>query len=64
MFLASPVAYLVVQHWLDGFAYRIALSWKIFALAGLAALGVALVTVSYQAVKAALADPVNSLRYE
>ena len=64
VFLASPVAYLVVQHWLDGFAYRIALSWKIFALAGLAALGVALVTVSYQAIKAALADPVDSLRYE
>ena len=62
--LAAPVAYLVVQRWLDGFAYRIDLSWGIFLIAGLAALGVALLTVSYQAIKAALADPVKALRQE
>ena len=62
--LGAPVAYLIMQHWLADFAYRIDISWPIFLMAGLAALGVALLTVSYQAVKAATADPVKSLRYE
>ena len=62
--LGAPLAYLTMQRWLDGFAYRVEISWWIFLMAGLAALGVALVTVSYQAVKAALADPVEALRYE
>jgi len=62
--VAAPLAYLAMDRWLGAFAYRIDISWRIFLLAGLAALGVALLTVSYQAIRAALADPVESLRYE
>ena len=53
-----------MNRWLDAFAYRIELSWPIFLVAGLAALGIAMLTVSYQAIRVALADPVKSLRYE
>jgi len=62
--VAAPLAYLAMNHWLNGFAYRIDLSWPIFLVAGLAALCIAMLTVSYQAIRAALADPVKSLRYE
>ncbi len=62
--LASPLAYLATQRWLEEFAYRVDVSWPIFLMAGLTALGIALLTVSYQAIRAALADPVESLRYE
>ena len=62
--LAVPVAYLVLQEWLSEFAYRIDLSAGVFLLGGVAAVAVALITVSYQAVRAATADPVDSLRYE
>ena len=62
--LATPVAVLAMNRWLETFAYHIAISWQIFLLAGVAALGIALLTVSYQAIRAALADPVESLRYE
>jgi putative ABC transport system permease protein len=62
--IATPIAYLLTREWLQGYAYRIEISWPIFLIAGLTALGVALLTVGYQAVKAALADPVKSLRYE
>lgn len=62
--VAAPLAYLAMQRWLEDFAYRIDISWSIFLYAGLSALGVALLTVSYQAIRAALADPVKSLRYE
>ncbi len=62
--VAVPLAYFVLSRWLQNFAYRIEISWPIFLIAGLAALLVALLTVSYQAVKAALTDPVDSLRYE
>jgi len=62
--LAVPAAYLLLDRWLQGFAYHIEISWWIFLMAGLTALGIALLTVSYQSVKAALADPVKSLRYE
>ena len=62
--VAAPLAYLAMQRWLDDFAFRIEISWGIFLMAGLTALGVALLTVSYQAIKAAMADPVKSLRYE
>ena len=53
-----------MKQWLEGFAYKIELSWWIFALAGGAALGVALLTVSFQSIKAALTNPVKSLRVE
>jgi putative ABC transport system permease protein len=62
--LAVPAAYLGMSRWLEGFAYRIELGWEIFLLAGIITLVVALSTVSYQAVKAAMSDPVVSLRYE
>jgi len=62
--LAFPVAWWVMHNWLQSFAYRIEISWWIFALATLIALVIALATVSFQAVKAALANPVKSLRSE
>ena len=62
--VAAPVAYLLMQRWLEGFAYRIGLGLGVFLLAGVLALTVALVAVSYHAVRAARADPVESLRYE
>ena len=62
--IAWPVAYYFMNKWLQNFAYRINLSILIFILSGLAALAVALITVSYQAIKAATANPVDSLRYE
>jgi putative ABC transport system permease protein len=62
--IAAPIAYLVMSRWLEDFAYRIEISWWIFLTAGLAALLIALLTVSYQAIRAALTDPVKSLRYE
>jgi putative ABC transport system permease protein len=62
--LAAPVAYLVMQHWLDTFAYRVGIEAGVFLLAGGLALAIALLTVSYQALRAASADPVKALRYE
>ncbi|HMB94391.1 MAG TPA: ABC transporter permease [Rhodothermales bacterium] len=62
--LAAPVAYLLMQYWLSDFAYKIELGGSVFAVAGLTALVVAWLTVSYHAIRAALADPVQSLRYE
>jgi putative ABC transport system permease protein len=62
--IAWPVAYFAMNKWLQDFAYRIDLSWWVFALAGGVALLIALLTVSTQAIKAALANPVESLRYE
>ncbi|PRY14286.1 putative ABC transport system permease protein [Pontibacter ummariensis] len=60
--LASPIAWYGMRQWLQDFAYRVDLSWWIFAIAGFAALAIALLTVSLQAVKAALLDPVKALR--
>ena len=62
--VAVPVAYFVMHQWLEGFAYRIEISWWIFLIAGLTALVIALLTVSYQSVRAARANPVEVLRYE
>ena len=62
--VAAPVAYLAMDRWLNDFAYRIEISWPIFLMAGLATLGIAMITVSYQAIRAALGDPVEALRYE
>ena len=63
-FLATPVAWFVTNKWLQNFAYKTSLSWWIFALAGLLALGIALLTVSFQSWKAAARNPVEALRYE
>lgn len=62
--VSVPPAYYVMERWLDDFAYRIDISWWIFVIAGLVALTMALATVSYQSIRAALANPVKSLRYE
>jgi putative ABC transport system permease protein len=62
--LASPVAWYVMDKWLKDFAYRIDLNWEIFALAGAIAICVAIFTVSFQSVKAALMNPVKSLQTE
>ena len=62
--IASPIAYYFMQQWLADFAYRIDLQWWMFALAGAAAVLVAFLTVGFQSVKAALANPVESLRGE
>jgi putative ABC transport system permease protein len=62
--IAFPVAWWGMNKWLESFAYRIDISWWVFAVAGLAALAIALLTVSFQAIKAAVANPVVSLRTE
>ena len=62
--IALPVAYFVARRWLDGFADHIALGPGLFLLAGLVALAIALLTVSVHAIRAATADPIQSLRYE
>ena len=64
MVIAAPLAWLLMNKWLQDFAYRISISWWIFAVAGFIALLIALLTVSYQAIKAAVANPVKSLRTE
>jgi putative ABC transport system permease protein len=62
--IATPLAYFIMYKWLQDFAYRTSLSWWIFTGAGLIALIVALGTISYQAIKAAVMNPVKSLRTE
>jgi putative ABC transport system permease protein len=62
--VASPVAWLVMDNWLQEYPYRTAISWWIFAVAGVSALLIALLTVSWQAIRSALANPVKSLRSE
>ncbi|QMW06651.1 ABC transporter permease [Spirosoma foliorum] len=62
--LAAPVAYYVLSNWLQNYQYRTELSWWIFAVAGLGALLVTLLTISFQSIKAALMNPVKSLRSE
>ncbi len=62
--IASPIAWYAMNSWLQDFAYKIDISWWVFALAGLLAVGIALLTVSFQSVRAALRNPVESLRSE
>ncbi len=62
--VAIPLAWWGMQNWLESFAYRIEINWWVFAIAGLTAICIALLTVSFQAVKAAVANPVKSLRTE
>jgi ABC-type antimicrobial peptide transport system permease subunit len=62
--IAWPVAYLLMKNWLQNYAYRTSLSWWIFALSGVLALFIAILTTSFQSIKAATANPVDSLRYE
>jgi putative ABC transport system permease protein len=62
--IASPIAWYAMHKWLQSFAYKTELSWWIFALAGIIALGIALLTVSWQSWRAATRNPVEALRYE
>lgn len=62
--IAIPFSWIIMNKWLQEFAYRINMEWWIFAAAGLTALFIALLTVSFQAIKAAMANPVESLRTE
>jgi len=62
--IAFPLSYWAMNKWLQSFAYRINISWWMFVVAGVVALFIALLTVSFQAIKAAIANPVESLRSE
>ena len=62
--VASPVAWWAMHSWLSDYSYRVPIQWWVFALAGLVSVLIALATVSYQAIRAALANPVKSLRTE
>jgi putative ABC transport system permease protein len=62
--VSCPIAYFVMNAWLQKFAYRTALSWGVFAIAGLIALGIAILTVSWQSWRVATRNPVEALRYE
>ena len=62
--IAFPIAWWAMHKWLQSFAYRITISWWVFIAAGISALVIALLTVSFRAIRAALANPVKSLRTE
>ena len=62
--IATPIAYYSMHKWLENFAYKTTLSWWIFAVAGVLALGIALLTVSWQSWRTATRNPVEALRYE
>jgi putative ABC transport system permease protein len=62
--IAWPVSYFVMRKWMQAFAYRTPLAWEVFVLSAGLALMIAILTVSYQAVKTATSNPVDSLRYE
>jgi putative ABC transport system permease protein len=64
LLIAAPVAWYAMHQWLQGFAYRTSISWWLFPAAGAIALIVAGLTVSFQAFKAAIANPIQSLRSE
>lgn len=64
LIIAIPVAFMAASKWLQNYPYRISLSWEIFAFAGILVISIALATVSFQAIKAAMANPVKSLRTE
>ena len=64
LFIAGPIAYYFMHDWLQNFQYRVDLSWWIFVAAGTGALVITLLTVSFQAIKAAIANPIKSLRTE
>lgn len=62
--ISWPIAYYAMKNWLENFAYRISIDWQIFIAAGLSALLLGLITVSYQSLRAALSNPIDSIRYE
>jgi putative ABC transport system permease protein len=64
MLIAAPLAWYMMQKWLEDFSYRTAITWDIFVLAGVMSVMIALLTISYQSIRAALVKPVNNLRSE
>jgi putative ABC transport system permease protein len=62
--IAFPVAWWLMNNWLQDFEYRINISWWVFVVAGVVAMLIALLTISFQSIKAAIANPVKSLRTE
>ncbi|MGN6181276.1 MAG: ABC transporter permease [Mucilaginibacter sp.] len=62
--IASPIAWLLMHSWLEKFAYRITISWWMFAVAGITAIAISVITISYHAIRAAVTNPVESLRSE
>lgn len=64
IFIASPMAWWTMNKWLQNFAYRIHISWWMFIVAGVLTIVIALLTVSFQSIKASTANPVESLRIE
>jgi putative ABC transport system permease protein len=62
--IAFPIAWWAMNKWLEDFSYRVTIGWWVFVAAGLVALIIALITVSFEAIKAAVANPVKSLRTE
>jgi putative ABC transport system permease protein len=64
LLISIPIGWWIMNKWLQGFAYRIDIRWEIFGFAGLIAISVALITVSFQAIKAAATNPVKNLRTE
>jgi putative ABC transport system permease protein len=64
MIIAAPLAWYAMSRWLESFAYKIDFNWGVIALAGVVALLISIVTVSYESAKAARINPVNSLRSE
>ena len=64
IFIAGPLAYFFMNRWLSDFAYHIDIQWWMFAVAGFAAIAIAVMTVGFQSIRAALTNPVESLRSE
>jgi len=62
--IASPIAFFLMKNWLRNFAYRVEIDWQVFVFAGVVSVLIALATISLQAIGAALANPVDSLRNE
>ena len=64
MLIGFPIAWYLVNKWLEDFAYKTSIEWWIFGLAGMLTIVIALLTVTFQSIKAALVNPVKSLRTE
>jgi putative ABC transport system permease protein len=62
--IAAPIGWVAMNKWLNDYAYRVQISWWMIGLAGMAVIAISIITVSFQAIKAALSNPVKSLRSE
>jgi putative ABC transport system permease protein len=62
--IAFPIAWFFINNWLQSYQYRVIINWWVFLISGILAIVIALATVSFQAIKAALSNPVRSLRSE